>query len=370
MSGPGHQPGEPKVWIDMANSPHPLLFAPIARRIEELGGTVVVTYRDHAQTAELTRERWPEATLIGDASPAGRVRKAGAIAGRVTRMARWAWRERPQVALSHNSYAQLLAARTLWMPAVTAMDYEHQPANGVAFRSADRILLPEAVPAEVVAGQGAKEEKVVRYDGLKEELYLADFEPAPDVLAKLGVTRPEGGAVVVARSAPAGASYHPDENPILDDCLRALSARGDVVTVALARHDWQREHLRGLGLERLVVPESAVDARSLLYVADAFVGAGGTMSREAALLGAPTWSAFAGESPAVDRWLEERGQLQRLEDPAQLDAVAPRRSPAADLERIERDGARIRDLFLRTVLDLAETRARGAALAKQDRETD
>src|SRR5689334_25313316 len=116
MSKPGHQPGEPKVWIDLANSPHPLLFAPIARRIEELGGTVAVTYRDHAQTAELARERWPGATLIGEASPAGRVRKGAAVAGRMAALARWAWRERPQVALSHNSYAQILAARALWIP--------------------------------------------------------------------------------------------------------------------------------------------------------------------------------------------------------------------------------------------------------------
>lgn len=271
---PGHVPGEPKVWIDMSNSPHPLLFAPIARRIEQLGGTVAITYRDHAQTAELTLERFPDAVLVGSDSPPGKARKAAAIGGRVARLCRWAWRERPQVALSHNSYAQLLAARSLWIPSVTAMDYEHQPANNVAFRAADRILLPEAVPAEIVRRQGAKDRKVVRYSGLKEEVYLADFQPDEGILARLGVERPAGGAVVVARSAPAGAAYHPDENPILDDCLRALDARPDVVTVALARHPWQREALRALGLASVVVPEGAVDARSLLHAADAFVGAG------------------------------------------------------------------------------------------------
>ena len=353
------QAGEPKVWIDMSNSPHPLLFAPIARRITELGGTVVVTYRDHAQTAELTLERWPEATLIGEPSPPGRLRKAAAIGGRVAKLGRWAWRERPQVALSHNSYAQLLAAQGLWIPSVTAMDYEHQPANHVAFRAADKILLPEAVPEEIVRKQGAKEDKVVRYRGLKEELYLADFEPDAGILDRLGVERPDGGAVVVARSAPAGAAYHPEENPILDDCLRALSARPDIVTVALARHGWQREALRGLELERLIVPEGAVDARSLLYAADAFVGAGGTMSREAALLGLPTWSAFAGERPAVDEWLEREGRLHELTEPGQLDAIAPREDPGDDLRRLEGEGERIRDLFVGEVFKTFETTADG-----------
>ncbi|MEO7197313.1 MAG: DUF354 domain-containing protein [Solirubrobacterales bacterium] len=347
--------GEPKVWIDLANSPHPLLFDPIARRLEKLGASVAVTYRDHAQTAELTLERWPEATLIGDPSPPGRARKALAIGGRVRRLANWAWRERPQVALSHNSYAQVVAARMLRIPAVTAMDYEYQPANHVAFRAASRILLPEAVPAEAVRRQGAKASKVIRYRGFKEEVYLADFEPDPAILERLGVVRPEGGAVVVARSAPAGAAYHPEENPILDDCLRALSARPDVVTVALARHPWQREHLRKLGLERLVLPEGAVDARSLLYAADAFVGAGGTMSREAALLGLPSWSAFAGARPAVDEWLESAGRLQELTDPAQLASIGPRRDPDADLDRLEREGERVRDAFVEAVLEAAHS---------------
>lgn len=347
------EPTGPKVWIDLANSPHPLLFAPIARRLEELGARVVVTYRDHAQTAELALERWPGATVVGDPSPPGRARKAAAIAARVAKLSRWAWRERPNVALSHNSYAQLLAARSLWISSVTAMDYEHQPANHVAFRCADRILLPEAVPDQAVRRQGAKASKVTRYRGLKEELYLADFEPDAGILERLGARRPAGGAVVVVRSAPAGAAYHPDENPILDDCLRALAARPDLVTVALARHGWQREHLRELALERLVVPAGAVDSRSLLHAADAFVGAGGTMSREAALLGLPTWSAFAGERPAVDRWLESEGRLRELSDPAQLAAIGPRTDAGADLDRLGREGERIRDIFVAAVLRAA-----------------
>ncbi len=349
----------PKVWIDMANSPHPLLFAPIARRLAERGAEVVVTYRDHAQTAELTLERWPEATLIGEPSPPGRARKAAAIAGRVRRLGRWAWRERPQVALSHNSYAQLLAARSLWIPSVTAMDYEHQPANHAAFRAADRILLPEAVPLDVVERQGAKPRKVTRYRGLKEEVYLADFEPDAEILARLGVERSNGTAIVVARSAPAGAAYHPDENPLLEQCLRRLGARTDVVTVALARHPWQRERLRGLGLGRLVVPDGAVDARSLLFAADAFVGAGGTMSREAALLGLPSWSAFAGERPAVDRWLEREGSLRELTDPAQLESIGRRDAPAGDLDRLAREGERIAEAFVEAVIAAAGATWRG-----------
>ena len=351
-----------RVWIDLSNSPHPLLFAPIAAELERDGAEVGITYRDHAQTAELTLERWPGADRIGEPSPPGKVAKARAIGGRVAALRRWARGFRPDVALSHNSYAQILAARSLGVATVTAMDYEHQPANHVAFRSAGRILLPEAVPLEAVRRQGASARKVTRYRGLKEEVYLADFEPDAGILGRLGVERAAGTAIVVVRSAPAGAAYHPDENPILDDCLRALSERGDVVTIALARHGWQRNALRDLRLDRLVVPEGAVDARSLLYAADAFVGAGGTMSREAALLGLQTWSAFAGRRPAVDEWLEAEGRLHTLTAPEQLRDLGPRSGTSADLSRLAAEGRRIRGAFLDAVA------AAGSAPASRSKE--
>lgn len=342
-----------RIWIDLSNSPHPLLFAPIAADLEAGGDEVAVTFRDHAQTAELTRERWPEAAPVGRPSPPGRAAKARAIAGRVGELRAWARRERPDVALSHNSYAQVLAARSLGIPAVTAMDYEHQPANHVAFRGAGRILMPEAIPPEAVRRQGASPRKLLRYRGLKEEVYLADFDPDPTILGRLGVERPVGGTVVVVRSAPAGAAYHPEENPIFEDCLRALDRRGDVACIALARHDWQREALVGLGLERVVVPGGAVDSRQLLNAADAFVGAGGTMSREAALLGLDTWSMFAGRRPAVDEWLEREGRLHRLSSPGQLAAIAPRSSAEADLDRLADEGRRIREVFCSAVREAA-----------------
>src|SRR3954453_1454265 len=118
-----------KVWLDFANSPHPLLFARVARLLESRGHEVIVTARDNAQTLELTLARWPEAETVGGPSPAGRAAKALAIGRRVAALRRFAQRERPDVALSHNSYAQIAAAASLRLPVVTGMDYEHQPAN-------------------------------------------------------------------------------------------------------------------------------------------------------------------------------------------------------------------------------------------------
>ena len=130
-----------RIWIDLSNSPHPLLFAPIARALEAAGAAVRVTARDNAQTVELARQRWCDVEVIGGPSPAGRGAKGASLGRRVRDLAAWARRERPDVALSHNSYAQLMAARLVGVKAVTAMDYEHQPANHLAFRLANSVLL-------------------------------------------------------------------------------------------------------------------------------------------------------------------------------------------------------------------------------------
>jgi predicted glycosyltransferase len=350
-----------KVWIDLSNSPHPLLFEPIASRLEEAGAEVAVTVRDHAQTGELARERWPEARVIGGPSPAGRAAKARALADRALALARWARAGRPDVALSHNSYAQIVAARIAGVPAVTAMDFEHQPANHVAFRLARRILLPQALPAAAVTRQGARVAKVIRYPGLKEELTLASFTPDPAVVEQLGIERGNGTVLVVARTPPTGASYHRFENPLFWQSLRVLDRQRKVRCVVLARGTAEAERIERMGLANAVVPRRAIDSRSLLCEADLFIGAGGTMTREAALLGLPTLSAFAGRRPAVDAWLARQGALETLDSPAQVADVVPRPERSPDLGRLRAGARAIEEVFVDATIGLAGRRRARAA---------
>ena len=313
-----------RIWIDLSNSPHPLLFHPVARRLETLGHTVVVTARDNAQTVELARERWSEVTVIGGASPKGRFAKAGSMLKRIARLQDWACAARPDLALSHNSYGQIVAARRLRIPAVTAMDFEHQPANHLAFRLARTVLLPTALERSRVRRQGATSRKVRFYPGLKEELYIADFRADAGLLGRLGIALGEGGTLVVARPEPARAIYHPFENPLFLDCVRAVLRDPRVQVVVLPRHPEQRRALEQLRLPRCLIAGAAIDTRSLLSHADLMIGAGGTMTREAALIGVPTLSLFAGRRPAVDRWLEHRGYMRVIRTVDDLPVIEPR----------------------------------------------
>jgi hypothetical protein len=350
-----------RVWIDLANSPHPLLFEPVGRALEEMGHEVVVTARDNAQTVELARGVWPAVEVVGGASPRSRAGKVATIADRVRLLRRFASRERPDVALSHNSYAQVIAARTLGIPAVTAMDYEHQPANHVAFRLASFILLPEALRgSEVVRGQGASAAKTRYYAGLKEELYLGEFTPDPRVLERLGVQRSDETAIVVARTAPSRAAYHRFENALFGNVLELLEAEDGVHCIVLPRHLDERERLAAIGGGRLIVPETAVDSRSLMGAADLVVGAGGTMTREAALLGVPTLTLFGGRPAAVDRWLEQQGLLRRLERAEDVLPVARRPDGEGDeLTRLHARGQRLRAQLIDAVIETGRAGQRG-----------
>jgi uncharacterized protein len=343
-----------KIWIDLANSPHPLLFAPISRYLNELGHEVLLTARDHAQTLELARERWPSVEVIGGPSPAARSAKVATLADRIRELRRWARSHRPDVAVSHNSYAQIVAARLCGTRIVTAMDFEHQPANHLAFRLADAILVPEAMTMDVIRKQGAAGPKVRPYPGLKEEIYLGDFEPDTRVLTEVGLNGRDGRVLVVARTPPSRATYHRFKNPLFLEALKLLGAQPEVRLVVLVRHPEQRTPIAELELGNCEVPRVAIDSRSLMYEADLVVGAGGTMTREAALLGIPTVSLFAGRPAGVDRWLEKRGALRRITDLDQLEAAVPRTREPHTVEELRASARAVMKSFVEAVVQVPE----------------
>ena len=203
---------------------------------------------------ELARPRFPDLETIGGESPGGRVGKASTLVGRVAALARWARSSRPELALSHNSYAQIVAARTLGIPSVTAMDFEHQPANHVAFRLARRVLLPEAMRSVDLRRFGLSPKRTRFYPGLKEEIYLADFSPDPAALVEAGVARNAGDVLVVCRTPPSRAAYHRFGNDLFAEVIQLAGRAPNVRLVVLARHPEQREALHTLALPQLVVP--------------------------------------------------------------------------------------------------------------------
>jgi predicted glycosyltransferase len=326
-----------RIWVDLTNSPHVLVMRPVIANLRARGHEVEVTARDFAQTLGLLERFGIEHTAIGRHRGAGLGAKAGGLVTRSLALARWASGRRFELALGHGSNDITVAAALLRIPSATTFDYEWATIqHNVNCRLARAVVVPAAIPPERLYRYGARR-KLHSYPGLKEEYYLADFEPDPAVLAELGLDR--GAPLAVVRTPPEVSLYHRFENDLFAQVLDRLRGTQAVV---LPRTGAQRAALLAGG--GLIVPEKAIDAQSLVAYADLVVSAGGTMNREAVALGTPVFTVFEGRLGAVDERLIADGRLRQLRRADQIELV--RRPEAADTQRVRRDPALLADLLL------------------------
>jgi uncharacterized protein len=327
-----------RVWIDLTNSPHVLVMRPVIANLRARGHEVEVTARDFAQTLGLCERFGIVHTAIGRHRGGGLLAKARGLGDRSLALTRWARKRRFDLAIGHGSNDIAVAAALLRIPSATMFDYEWAAVqHQINCRLARAVVVPDAIPPQRLRRYGACG-KIHAYDGLKEEYYLADFEPDPAVLAELDVDRSRPIAVV--RTPPDVSLYHRFENDLFTRVLDRL--RGSQ-TVVLARTDRQRSQLLAAGA--FTIPARAIDAQSLIAFADLVVSAGGTMNREAVALGTPVMTVFEGRLGAVDERLLAEGRLQRLHSPEQLTLVK-REGERAGAGRVRRDPALLVDLLL------------------------
>jgi predicted glycosyltransferase len=330
-----------RVWIDITNSPHVLFFRPLIRLLQEDGHEVEVTAREYAQTLELLERHGIAHKVVGPHhGGAGVLGKARALAGRLPALRRFGARGRFDLALAHGSHELTVAARSLRIPSATAHDYEFATLqHQLGVRAATRAVFPDAIPLDRLARLGAKPPKLVRSPGIREEYYLAGFEPDPAAVEGIDPAR----VLVVVRTPPEVSLYHRHGNPLFAAVLDRLGRDESVHAVVLPRTAEQRAAIRALGLPSLHVPAEAVDAQSLVALADLVVSAGGTMNREAVALGTPVYTTFAGRLGAVDERLIRDGRLMPLADAAELEL---RKREPEGAGRVRRDPRLLLELLL------------------------
>src|ERR1700752_745583 len=300
-----------RLWIDLANSPHVPFFKALVKRFVAQGHEVETTAREFAETIPLARAAGFTPEVVGVHAGRDVSKKAGSLLSRAWALAGWARKRKFDLAISHNSYSQILAARVLGIRTITLMDYEHQPANHLAFRFASRIIVPASFPAERLRASGARVGKVRRYHGIKEDIYLAEFQPDQSFgaqLCELGVNA--DNTLVLMRPPAHDALYHRFQNTLFDEALEMLLANENAQVILLPRNEAQREAYSGK--KRLIIPAAPLDGANLIAASDLVISAGGTINREAAALGVPAGSIYAGRWAAVDEELVKEGRLRRI----------------------------------------------------------
>jgi predicted glycosyltransferase len=330
-----------RVWVDLTNSPHVLVMRPLIEIMRADGHDVEVTARDFAQTLELLDRFGIDHTAIGRHRGERILSKAEGLVSRSVALARWARSRRFDLALGHGSNDVTVAAALLRVPSATAFDYEFATVqHNVNCRLARAVVVPDAIPPERLHRYGARG-KLRHYPGLKEEYYLSDFQPDGGVLDELGIDR--AAPLAVVRTPPEVSLYHRFENDLFAGVLAHLR---DVAAqaVVLPRTAGQRSELERAG--GFVVPAHAVDAQSLVALADVVISAGGTMNREAVALGTPVYTTFEGRLGAVDEELLREGRLRKLSSPSEV-RIEKRSGPA--VERVRRDPRDLVELLLSAV---------------------
>ncbi|MBV9192918.1 MAG: DUF354 domain-containing protein [Solirubrobacterales bacterium] len=332
-----------RIWFDMTASAHPVVFRPVIARLRDQGHEVKITARDYSQTLGLLDRLGLDYVAVGRHAGASRAKKVLALVQRTSKLHGWA-RGSFDLAVAHGSNDLALAAAWSGIAAVNMFDYEFATQqHNIGCRLARRVITPDAIPPSRLARFGVTAEKLHQYPGLKEEYYLADFQPDPAILGRLGVDASR--VVVVVRPPPDVSLYHRKSNPLFPRVLSHLGNREDVQAVVIPRTEAQRRHVKALSLPSVVSTEGAVDAQSLIAASDVVVSAGGSMNREAVALGVPVYTTYGGRLGGVDEALIRSGRLRPLTDPRAL--VLEKRTETLDWPR--RDPQVLVDLILATV---------------------
>jgi len=320
---------------------HVLVFRPVIGVLRDRGHEVTVTARDYAQTLQLLELHGIDHIAFGRHGGASRSRKLVSLVSRTTRARSFARRGHFDLAWAHGSNDLALAAASLSIPAVNMFDYEFAvQQHNIGCRLARRVMTPDRIPPDRLARYGAGPSKLAQFPGLKEEYYLADFEPDSGIMDRLGVD--PARVSVVIRPPPDVSLYHRRANRLFPEVVARLGADEGVHAIVVPRTEEQRAFVKGLGLPSLIVPDGAVDAQSLIAAADLVVSAGGTMNREAVALGIPVYTTYGGRLGGVDEALIREGRLRPLTSANAIELT--KRPSAGDRER--RDPALLVDLAL------------------------
>jgi uncharacterized protein len=306
-----------KVWIDLDNSPHVPFFAPIIEELEQAGHDVLVTARDCFQVCELADLLKVNYRRVGRHYGKHRVWKLAGLGWRSLQLIPTVFRDKPVLALSHGSRSQLLVANTLGIPSVTIADYE--------FAKIWMLVRPTWVITPEIIGDSAihaRKENILKYPGIKEDVYVPRFNPDPDLPAKLGLENKD--LIVLVRPPATEAHYHrPESDELFEEVLSFLSNQPTVKMILLPRNQRQEAEIRSRWAElfatsKIMIPSKVMDGLNLIWYSDLVISGGGTMNREATALGVPVYSIFRGKIGAVDNYLASVGRLTLIESRADV----------------------------------------------------
>jgi uncharacterized protein len=308
-----------RIWVDMATAPQVHFMQPIVAEMRRRGHEVLITTREFSETVDLADRRGLDHTPIGAHGGKTMLGKGFANFERAARLARLVGSQHVSLAVSHGSIGQAITPAWLRIPMVALGDYEGQPGDHIVCRVARRLIVPEVFCKANLRRYGATDAKILTYPGIKEQVYLSAFKPDPTFRDGLGI--PVENILVTMRPPSTVSAYHRFTNSVFDQTLMYVAGHAGTSVILLPRNAEQRQEYGSLSLPNVRIPREVVDGPQLVFWSDLVAGAGGTMNREATVLGTPVYSEFQGQRASVDDYLIKQGKMVRVVDSAHIPSI-------------------------------------------------
>jgi predicted glycosyltransferase len=294
-----------KIWIDFINTPQVSFFEPIIEKLSSQGHTFILTCRDSSNTVQILKQKGWEFTVIGEKAEKGLFKKLTSYPNRIRKLVSFLENKNIDAAAGQSSFYLPLAAKFLGIPSIYTNDNEHALGNIPGFIFANKIILPENYPLEKAWKQGASKKKTSLYPGVKEGIYLWE---KGELINKLRLE--SNPKTIYIRPEPQTAQYYNGKTNFLDNLLLDLKKTYQITL--LVREKSQFEHYTESQFEGISVPEKPIDFSVIAKDCLIFIGAGGSMTREMALIGIPTISVYQGDLLSVDKFMIETGIMLHI----------------------------------------------------------
>lgn len=298
-----------KIWFDLSNAPHINLFKDLLKDLETDGHEIIVTCRPLSNTVSLLNLHQIRYTIIGKHYGKNIFKKMFGYPIRVQQLMKFIKPLKADIAISQSSFHSPVAARFLGIPSIYMNDNEHAIGNIPSFICASKIMIPEFLSVSKVKKQGASTKKIISYPGVKEGIYLWQKYLSNDTSHPAQFSQKK----IYIRPEPRTAQYYKGGENFLDEVIVDLKKIYSITM--LARDKEQLAYYQSAKFTGIHVPEKPLSFDEIANDCLLFIGAGGTMTREMAVIGVPTISVYQDDLLDVDQYLIKEGLMQHLQKP-------------------------------------------------------
>jgi predicted glycosyltransferase len=310
-----------KIVIDILTPKQCMFFSNLSDEMEKRGHQVFKTTRKYREVLQLLKLKRIEAKVVGEHGGKELMGKLKASAQRTVELASFFKDLKPDVAVSFSSPEMARVSYGLKVPHICINDSPHAEAVArLTVPLSERLLTPKMIPKKAWTRFGIPEESIVQYNALDPWVWLKDFKLDTRILQQLGLD--ESKPILTFRTEETFAAYllgkTQEKTSVIGIIEELIEASEPVQIVAVPRYKEQVKALREVFEDRIFICGSTVDGPSLLHYTSIFIGAGGTMTTEAALLGVPTFSCYPDKPFLILKYLIGKKLVTRETDPEKL----------------------------------------------------